>query len=180
MGFESRNWRDDFQLTLHPETMCGSSHESVIYFLTNIHRLRVRLPTHPLEDHDLRGITSLHSVPNLSAKPLIRRRILAKLFGRSRNLAVFNDEAHHIHDPKMAWFKSIQTSTTVVQKDRRLALQIDVTATPRHNNGAIFVHTVSDYPGRSNSSKRGEASHSTGCRKPRQADGTNGALFTEK
>jgi type III restriction enzyme len=28
----------------------------------------------------------------------------------------------------------------------RLALQIDVTATPRHNNGAIFVQTVSDYP----------------------------------
>ncbi len=33
-----------------------------------------------------------------------------------------------------------------MQKDRRLALQIDVTATPRHDNGAIFVQTVSDYP----------------------------------
>jgi len=29
---------------------------------------------------------------------------------------------------------------------RRLTLQVDVTATPRHNNGAIFVQTVSDYP----------------------------------
>ena len=27
-----------------------------------------------------------------------------------------------------------------------LALQVDVTATPRHNNGAIFVQTVADYP----------------------------------
>jgi type III restriction enzyme len=34
----------------------------------------------------------------------------------------------------------------LLQKDLRLALQIDVTATPRHNNGAIFVQTVSDYP----------------------------------
>ena len=25
-------------------------------------------------------------------------------------------------------------------------MQIDVTATPRHTNGAIFVQTVSDYP----------------------------------
>lgn len=32
------------------------------------------------------------------------------------------------------------------QKDRALSLQIDVTATPRHNNGGIFVQTVSDYP----------------------------------
>ena len=35
---------------------------------------------------------------------------------------------------------------SALQKDRRLALQIDVTATPRHDNGAIFVQTVSDYP----------------------------------
>ena len=33
-----------------------------------------------------------------------------------------------------------------MQKDLRLALQVDVTATPRHDNGAIFVQTVSDYP----------------------------------
>src|SRR5437763_1528910 len=37
-------------------------------------------------------------------------------------------------------------SSPDVAKDRRLALQIDVTATPRHDNGAIFVQTISDYP----------------------------------
>jgi type III restriction enzyme len=31
-------------------------------------------------------------------------------------------------------------------KGSELSLQIDVTATPKHNNGAIFVQTVSDYP----------------------------------
>jgi type III restriction enzyme len=34
----------------------------------------------------------------------------------------------------------------MLQKDLRLAIQVDVTATPRHDNGAIFVQTVSDYP----------------------------------
>lgn len=59
---------------------------------------------------------------------------------------MFNDEAHHIHNPKMAWFKSIQDiHHRMLQKDRRLTLQVDVTATPRHDNGAIFVQTVSDY-----------------------------------
>ena len=60
---------------------------------------------------------------------------------------MLNDEAHHIHDPKMAWFKSVEDIHHRLQhKDRFLALQIDVTATPKHNNGAIFVQTISDYP----------------------------------
>ena len=47
----------------------------------------------------------------------------------------------------MAWFKCIQDiHHRLLQKDLRLAIQVDVTATPRHDNGAIFVQTVSDYP----------------------------------
>ena len=62
-------------------------------------------------------------------------------------LMVINDEAHHIHDKNLAWFKSIQDiHHRLLQKDGALALQIDVTATPKHNNGGIFVQTVSDYP----------------------------------
>ncbi len=41
----------------------------------------------------------------------------------------------------------LRTSTTgCCRKGGALALQVDVTATPRHNNGAIFVQTVADYP----------------------------------
>ncbi|MDR0881136.1 MAG: type III restriction endonuclease subunit R, partial [Candidatus Adiutrix sp.] len=62
-------------------------------------------------------------------------------------LMVLNDEAHHIHDASLAWFKSIEDiHNRLLQKDGRLSLQLDVTATPKHNNGAIFVQTVSDYP----------------------------------
>src|SRR5258708_39768259 len=43
--------------------------------------------------------------------------------------------------------KSIQDiHNRLLQKDAALSLQVDVTATPRHNNGAIFVQTVADYP----------------------------------
>ena len=62
-------------------------------------------------------------------------------------LMVLNDEAHHIHDSKLAWFKSIEDiHNRLLQKGGALALQVDVTATPKHNNGAIFAQTVSDYP----------------------------------
>jgi type III restriction enzyme len=62
-------------------------------------------------------------------------------------IVVINDEAHHIHDSRLAWFKSIEDiHNRLKQKDHFLSLQIDVTATPKHNNGAIFVQTVCDYP----------------------------------
>ena len=62
-------------------------------------------------------------------------------------LVVLNDEAHHIHDRSLAWFKSIEDiHNRLLQKGGSLSLQVDVTATPKHNNGAIFVQTVSDYP----------------------------------
>ena len=62
-------------------------------------------------------------------------------------LMVLNDEAHHIHDPRLAWFKSIEDiHNRLLQKGGKLSLQVDVTATPKHNNGAIFVQTVADYP----------------------------------
>ena len=62
-------------------------------------------------------------------------------------LIVLNDEAHHLHDDKSAWVKSIQDiDNRLKQKGSGLALQLDVTATPKKNDGSIFVQTISDYP----------------------------------
>jgi len=38
------------------------------------------------------------------------------------------------------------TRNRLLQKGGALAMQVDTTATPKHNNGAIFVQTVADYP----------------------------------
>ncbi len=52
-----------------------------------------------------------------------------------QHFAVFNDEAHHVHDERMAWFKSIQDiHHRMLQRDGALALQVDVTATPKHDS----------------------------------------------
>jgi type III restriction enzyme len=61
-------------------------------------------------------------------------------------LIVINDEAHHIHEEN-AWLKSIRDiDNKLKQKGGGLSLQLDVTATPKNNKGAIFVQTISDYP----------------------------------
>ena len=147
-GHEGRNWRDDFQLTLHIQDDVRVVRETGNLFLTNIHRVYlgdVREPS--LDDEDLRD----YFLEPFGSKPVGKttdsKTDLGEVVREIDELAVFNDEAHHIHDPKMAWFKSIQDiHHRMLQKDCHLALQLDVTATPRHNNGAIFVQTVSDYP----------------------------------
>ena len=118
-------------------------------FLTNIHRVflgEVRDPS--LEDDDLRDYFLADAFGGKpSGKTTDSKTDLGEVIREIEELAVFNDEAHHIHDPRMAWFKNIQDiHHKMLQRDGRLALQVDVTATPRHDNGAIFVQTVSDYP----------------------------------
>ena len=86
----------------------------------------------------------IFSVINQLPKTNESRVDLGAIVRDVKELIVINDEAHHIHDDKLAWFRSIQDiHHKLLQKDKKLALQIDVTATPKHNNGAIFVQTVS-------------------------------------
>ena len=174
-GYESRNWRDDFQLTLHIQDDVRVVREIGNLFLTNIHRVFLGEVADPsLEDDDLRDYFLAPFGPKPVGKTTDSQTDLGELVREIEELAVFNDEAHHIHDPKMAWFKSIQDiHHRMLQKDRRLALQVDVTATPRHNNGAIFVHTVSDYP-------LVEAIHQNVVKHPILPDATSRARLTER
>lgn len=147
-GYDGRNWRDDFQLALHLQDDVRVLRPTGNLFLTNIHRVYLGEVSEPsLDDEDLRDYFLSPFGPKPVGKTTDSKTDLGELIREIDELAVFNDEAHHIHDPRMAWFKSIQDiHHRMLQKDQRLALQVDVTATPRHNNGAIFVQTVSDYP----------------------------------
>ena len=182
-GSDGRNWRDDFQLTLHIQDNVRIVRDTGNFFLTNIHRVflgDVRDPS--LEDDDLRDYFLSPFGAKPAGKTTDSKTDLGEIVREIEELAVFNDEAHHIHDPRMAWFKSIQDiHLKLLQKDRRLALQVDVTATPRHDNGAIFVQTVSDYP-------LVEAIHQNVVKHPVLPDAASraklhektSALFTEK
>ena len=174
-GHEGRNWRDDFQLTLHIQDEVRTIRPTGNFFLTNIHRVflgEVRDPS--LEDEDLRDYFLAPFGAKPTGKTTDSKTDLGEIIREVEELAVFNDEAHHIHDPRMAWFKSIQDiHHKMLQKDRRLALQVDVTATPRHDNGAIFVQTVSDYP-------LVEAIHQNVVKHPVLPDAASRAKLTER
>src|SRR5579875_3945606 len=61
---------------------------------------------------------------------------------RSGKLLVVNDEAHHTPDEESEWNKVIRQ----LHGKTPLAAQLDFSATPRFQKGAIFPWTISDYP----------------------------------
>ncbi|MBW6502874.1 DEAD/DEAH box helicase family protein [bacterium] len=144
-GVEGRNWRDDFQLTLHVQDEVRITRPTGNIFLTNIHRVYAGddIPASP-DDED----TMVYFLGKRPSGATTDSKVDLGMIVRDINeLMVLNDEAHHIHDPRMAWFKSIEDiHNRLKQKGSALSLQVDVTATPKHNNGGIFVQTVADYP----------------------------------
>ncbi len=144
-GYDGRNWRDDFQLTLHVQDDVRVVRPTGNIFLTNIHRVYSGDDIPPSFDDE--DTMDYFLGPRPTGKTTDSKVDLGMIVRDIEELMILNDEAHHIHDERMAWFKSIQDiHNKLKQKDKALSLQIDVTATPKHNNGEIFVQTVSDYP----------------------------------
>jgi len=144
-GYAGQSWHDDFQLSLHIQDQVHVTNPVGNIFLTNIHRVYdddIHEPS--AEDED-------SSDYFLGRKPVSKTNDstvnVSDIVRDIEELVILNDEAHHIHDERMAWFKSIEDiHNRLKMKGKALSLQIDVTATPKHNNGSIFVQTISDYP----------------------------------
>jgi type III restriction enzyme len=144
-GVDGHDWRDDFQLTLHVQDEVRITRPTGNIFLTNIHRVYAGddIPASPDDDNTMDYFLGKRP----SGATTTSKVDLGMIVRDIDELMVLNDEAHHIHDPRMAWFKSIEDiHNRLQQKGSALSLQVDVTATPKHNNGAIFVQTVADYP----------------------------------
>ncbi len=144
-GFDGRAWQADFQLTLHVQDDVRVTRPKGNLFLTNIHRVYSGDDIPPTPDDENSMDYFLGKRPTGGTTD--SRVDLGMIVRDIDELMVLNDEAHHIHDRKLAWFKSIEDiHNRLLQKGSALALQVDVTATPKHNNGAIFAQTVADYP----------------------------------
>jgi type III restriction enzyme len=143
-GMFDRDWKNDFQLTLHIQDDVKPITEDGNFFLTNIHRVYLNEEKEPTLDEEFLG-----TKPSPDADT--NRGIdLGKILrsDKIKDIVVFNDEAHHIHDPEMQWFKSIQdiNNQLKLKTQHGLGIQVDFTATPKHNDGSIFVQTICDYP----------------------------------
>jgi len=143
-GFDNKDWKNDFQLTLHIQDDLKPITESGNIFLTNIHR--VFLNENPEETFEDIFLGAKPKPDADTSKGLDLGKVLRS--SKINNLVVLNDEAHHIHDSSLAWFISIKdiSNKLKLKNGIGISLQTDFSATPKHNNGAIFVQTICDYP----------------------------------
>jgi len=143
-GFYDKDWKNDFQLSLHIQDDLKPITESGNIFLTNIHRVFFN------EEPEQSFETTFLGVKPKSDADTSKGLDLGKILRSDKisNLIVLNDEAHHIHNSSLAWYKSIEdiNNKLKLKTGTGICLQTDFTATPRHNNGAIFVQTICDYP----------------------------------
>lgn len=144
-GYEGQDWRSDFQLDVHIQDDVHVTHPTGNIFLTNIHRVFTGNEAVPsVDDDDLR---EYFLGPKAVAKTNDSSVDLGVIIRDVDELMVLNDEAHHIHDERLAWYKSIEDiHNRLKQKGSGLSMQVDTTATPKHTGGAIFAQTVADYP----------------------------------
>ncbi len=115
------------------------AHAMGTLFLTNIQQFYERAVRKKDEESEI--MTEM-----LGSKPPTQKLELTD-FGdriglREGKLIVINDEAHHTHDEESEWNKVIRN----LHAKTALGAQLDFSATPRFQKGAIFPWTVFDYP----------------------------------
>ncbi len=145
-GTDGRDWETDFKLQTK---LTRDFHPSIAplgnLFLTNVHQI-YDIDRSKTEEDAFLG-PSVPTSENARAPSFKLLDIVSGL----RELVIFNDEAHHLHDSRLEWVRSIKdVHTAMLAKNAHgstvgVSMQIDLSATPKHESGSIFVPTVSDY-----------------------------------
>ena len=148
-GWRDREWNTDFQMTVHLQDEVKAISPSGNLFLTNVHRIFLDKSSEPTFEDDNVEKYFVGEKPSPVAdkdKGTDLGRILRS--DKIKDLLIINDEAHHIHDESLAWFRNIEdiNNTLKLKYNKSLSLQVDLTATPKHRGGTIFVQTICDYP----------------------------------
>ena len=140
-------WRGDFQMQVVLQDEPGGGTTTGAIYLTNIHRL---YPSRDDNDNGAaeEGATSIFGPPVVRGRALDTGESLRARITAHPRLTILNDEAHHLHDPDLAWNRAIDAlhEESLRRGQGGICAQLDFTATPKHNDGSLFRHIVVDFP----------------------------------
>ncbi len=139
------DWVNDFQMQVILQDNPGGSSTRGTIYLTNIHRLYESRDENDEGDDDK---ASIFGPPVKKAKALDTGAALRERISSHPCVMVMNDEAHHLHDPDLAWNRAINAlhSQSLSKGNRGVRLQLDFSATPKYNDGNLFNHIICDFP----------------------------------
>jgi len=138
-------WKYDWKMSfIMRKDQVKSSSEGTLY-LTNIHQIyESKMNT----NEDLGPVGNI-----LGQKPKkdTDASWLTPLYERIQKhdkLLIINDEAHHVHDEDLAWYKAIMSfhNNLIEKTGKGLSLLFDLSATPKDQNSTFFPWIISDYP----------------------------------
>ncbi|BCW94666.1 MAG: type III restriction endonuclease subunit R [Fimbriimonadales bacterium] len=139
-------WKSDFQVQVVMQDEPGGATTTGAVYLTNIHRLYPSRNNRKGEDPD--AVSSIFGPPVRREKALDTGAALRERITTHPRLMILNDEAHHLHDPDLAWNRAIEAlhEQSLGRGNSGICLQLDFTATPKHTNGELFRHIICDFP----------------------------------
>ena len=139
-------WESDWQFTVVTRDDPIISSTPGTLYLTNIHQLyesrgSARGGQEPQEMTAVLGGPRPGALEGTGVG--LRERMLSH-----GELMVLNDEGHHLHTDELEWVQVIQRMDADLRSRTGAGLraQFDFTATPKHNDGALFNEIVVDYP----------------------------------
>ena len=135
-------WKNDwdFRTILRGESDTGSSWGTA--YLSNIQQLYERADDGPINPID--AILG----PRVTSPGTAKVESILEMVQKYDDLMVINDEAHHVHDDELEWWKILEKlhKDIVKRTGHGLIAQLDFSATPKDQNGTFFPWIVSDYP----------------------------------
>jgi len=137
-------WKPEFHMQVVLQDESGGTATTGTIYLTNIHRLYETRDNDETETNE----TSIFGPTVNRGQALDTGAALRERIAAHHCLMVLNDEAHHLHDPDLAWNRAISTlhSQSVSKGNAGICLQLDFTATPKHSDGQLFRHIICDFP----------------------------------
>jgi type III restriction enzyme len=139
-------WKSEFLLNVKEvmQDQAGGETARGVIYVSNIHQLYASRD----EAKDDETTSAIFGPPVKRAKVYDGGASLRQRIAAHGSIMVLNDEAHHLHDPDLAWNTAIETlHTQMIQVGQPgVVAQLDFTATPKHNDGKLFRHIVCDFP----------------------------------
>ena len=139
-------WQGDWQMSVVLRDNPSPASTLGAVYLTNVQRL-YDAPVDRAARNETPEMTGVLGMP-VHRDAAVTGEALRDLVLRHRELMVINDEGHHLHKEDLEWHKVVVGLHDKLQGRglTGLACQLDFTATPKHQNGALFREIIVDYP----------------------------------
>lgn len=138
-------WQEEFDLkVILKEDPIHIIPEGVL-FLTNIQQLEERKSKKKEVEQYVDGVMELPEVYNVS--DIYQEDRIKEVLTSCSNIMILKDEAHHIYNFEKAWKKILLElhKDLASQYGRGINMELDFTATPKTETGALFPWIVVDF-----------------------------------